>query len=85
MATNSTVGLITTLEPLPAVLRRGLVAVAFFGILSLVSSVSLFTYLTYRLCVWYHRGQLRDGANQFLLLIYNLVLAGELFLSFLTR
>jgi hypothetical protein len=65
----------TTLEPLPPVLRHGLVAVAFFGILSLISSLGLFTFLTYRLCVWYYRGQLRDGANQFLLLIYNLVLA----------
>ena len=82
MATNSTVGLTTTLSPLPDILRHGLVAVAFFGILSLISSVALFTFLTYRLCVWYHRGQLRDGANQFLLLIYNLVLAGQFSFSF---
>lgn len=75
MDDTSSVGLNTTLDPLPPVLRHGLVAVAFFGILSLVSSVGLFTFLTYRLCVWYHRGQLRDGANQFLILIYNLVLA----------
>ncbi|ETI22072.1 hypothetical protein G647_06143 [Cladophialophora carrionii CBS 160.54] len=75
MVANSSVSLDTTLDPLPPVLRHGLVAVAFFGILSLVSSVALLTFLTYRLCVWYHRGQLRDGANQFLLLIYNLVLA----------
>ncbi|KIX04906.1 uncharacterized protein Z518_05777 [Rhinocladiella mackenziei CBS 650.93] len=63
-----------TLDPLPPVLRRGLVAVAFCGILSLVSSLALFTFLTYRLCVWYYRGHLRNGANQFLILIYNLVL-----------
>lgn len=75
MAVDSTVGLHTTLEPLPPVLRHGLVAVAFFGILSLISSLTLFLFLTYRLCVWYHRSELRDGANQFLLLIYNLTLA----------
>ncbi|KIW31510.1 uncharacterized protein PV07_03155 [Cladophialophora immunda] len=75
MAASSSVSLNTTLDPLPSVLRHGLVAVAFFGLLSLISSVALFTFLTYRLCVWYHRGQLKDGANQFLLLIYNLVLA----------
>ncbi len=77
MVANSTesVLLSTTLEPLPPVLRRGLIAVATLGLLSLISSIGLFTFLTYRLCVWYHRGQLRDGANQFLLLIYNLVLA----------
>ena len=72
---NSTVGLNTTLDPLPPVLRHGLIAVAFFGLLSLISGVALFTFLTYRLAVWYQRGLLRDGANQFLLLIYNLVLA----------
>ena len=65
----------TTLDPLPPVLRHGLIAVAFFGILSLICSVSLFTFLTYRLCVWHHKGLLKDGANQFLLLIYNLIFA----------
>jgi hypothetical protein len=75
MVGNSTVSLHTTLDPLPPVLRHGLVAVAFCGLLSLVSSVALFTWLTYRLCVFYQKGQLRDGLNQFLLLIYNLVLA----------
>jgi hypothetical protein len=75
MGANSTIGLTTTLDPLPPVLRHGLIAVAFFGLLSLTSCVALFTFLTYRLTVWYHHGKLRDGANQFLLLIYNLVLA----------
>ncbi|EXJ77619.1 hypothetical protein A1O3_09847 [Capronia epimyces CBS 606.96] len=65
----------STLDPLPDILRHGLVAVAFFGILSLVATSILFTYLTYRLCSWYFTGQLRNGANQFFLLIYNLVLA----------
>jgi hypothetical protein len=63
------------LDPLPAVLQRGLVAVAFFGILSLLSSTGLFLFLSYKLCRWYYKGQLANGANQFLLLIYNLLLA----------
>jgi hypothetical protein len=75
MVANSTVGLTTTLDPLPPVLRHGLIAVAFFGLLSLISCVALFTFLTYRLAVWWQRGVLRDGANQFLILVYNLVLA----------
>lgn len=77
MVTNSTESVLqtTTLEPLPPVLRHGLIAVATLGILSLISSVGLFTFLTYRLCAWYYKGHLRNGANQFLLLIYNLVLA----------
>lgn len=64
-----------TLDPLPDVLHQGLAAVAFFGSLSLLSSLGLFVYLTFRLISWYVRGQLKDGANQFLLLIYNLLLA----------
>ena len=75
MTSNSSVSLSTTLDPLPPVLQRGLVAVAFFGIFSLVTSLGLFTFLTYRLCVWKVKGQLQDGPNQFLILIYNLVLA----------
>ena len=63
------------LDPLPAVLKRGLVAVAFFGVLSLVASTGLFCYLSYKLCRWYYKGHLSNGANQFLLLIYNLLLA----------
>lgn len=65
----------TTLDPLPSVLQKGLVAVAFFGILSLVASSGLFFFLSYKLCRWYYKGHLANGANQFLLLIYNLLLA----------
>lgn len=65
----------TTLDPLPPDLRQGLVAVAFFGILSLAASSGLFFYLSYKLCRWYYKGHLSNGANQFLLLIYNLLLA----------
>lgn len=75
MSNDASVSLSTTLDPLPQVLQRGLVAVAFFGILSLVTSLGLFIFLSFRLCVWRFRGQLKDGANQFLILIYNLVLA----------
>ena len=64
-----------TLDGLPSVLHRGLIAVAFCGILSLVTSTTLFVYLTYRLSTWYFRGQLSQGPNQLLLLIYNLLLA----------
>lgn len=75
MATVRSEALTTSLSPLPDVLRRGLVAVSFFGILSLVSSSCLFIFLTYKLTRWYWKGQLRNGANQFLILIYNLLLA----------
>lgn len=65
----------TTLDPLSPVLQRGLTAVAVFGILSLVASTGLFLFLSYKLCRWYYKGHLANGANQFLLLIYNLLLA----------
>ena len=64
-----------TLDGLPTVLYRGLIALSFFGVLSLVTSTTLFVYLTYRLSAWYFRGQLSQGPNQLLLLIYNLLLA----------
>lgn len=64
-----------TLDGLPPVLHRGLIAVTLFAILSLVTSTPLFVYLTYRLSTWYFRGQLSQGPNQLLLLIYNLLLA----------
>ena len=64
-----------TLSPLPSDLRHGLFAVSFFGYLSFISSITLFVYLTYRMARWRASGQPMKNYNQFLLLIYNLVLA----------
>lgn len=75
MGTSQSVSLPTTLDPLPPSLRQGLSAVAFFGLLSLTSSTILFLFLTYRLLSWYRKGQIKNGANQFFVLIYNLLLA----------
>lgn len=75
MGASQSVGLSDTLDPLPSILFRGLIAVSFFGLLSLVTTSSLFLYLTYRLYTWYMQCQLRHGANQFFILVYNLVLA----------
>jgi hypothetical protein len=63
------------LNPLPPVLKHRLVAVSFFGFLSFLSSTSLFLYLTCKLVRWRLNGQARHGYNQFLILIFNLVLA----------
>lgn len=65
----------STLDPLPESLRRGLHAVALFGFLSLTTTVVLFLFLTYRLVKWYRGSQLINGANQFFILIYNLVIS----------
>ena len=73
--TKSSVLSTDTLSPLPPVLQRGLVAVAFCGLLSLLTTGSLFAYLTFRFGCWYWKGQLSQGANQFVVLIYNLLFA----------
>ena len=65
----------STLDPLPPVLKRGLIAVSFLGFLSFVSSSSLLFYLTHKLIRWQLHGQASKGYNQFLLLIYNLLIA----------
>lgn len=64
-----------TLDSLPTQLRHGLPIVAICGLLSLTTTLILFSCLTYRLLTWYHRGQIRNGANQFFILVYNLVIA----------
>ena len=74
MGATQSVSLSTTLDPLPTILQRGLPAVAFFGILSLVTSSGLFLFLTARLIQWYRKGQLHN-CNQFWVLLYNLLLA----------
>lgn len=75
MAKDPIVYGIHSLSPLPPVLRHGLTAVSFFGYLSFISSTVLFIFLSYKLISWRIRGQARKGYNQFVLLIYNLVLA----------
>lgn len=64
-----------TLSPLPDVLSHGLVAVSSFGLLSFFCSTSLFAYLTWRLVSWRSKSGSKGPLNQFLLLIYNLLLA----------
>jgi uncharacterized protein YggT (Ycf19 family) len=64
-----------TLAPLPPVLSQGLVAVSTFGFLSFFLSTSLFLFLTYRLISWRRKSGSQAPTNQFLVLIYNLVLA----------
>jgi hypothetical protein len=64
-----------TLSPLPEVLSRGLIAVSTFGFLSFFCSTTLFLYLTWRLVSWRRQAGFSQPTNQFLLLIYNLLLA----------
>jgi hypothetical protein len=61
-----------SLSPLPKDLRSGLVAVTVFGFFSFFASVTLFLILTWRICKWFQKSK---TTNQFVILIYNLVLA----------
>ncbi|EME44793.1 hypothetical protein DOTSEDRAFT_111938, partial [Dothistroma septosporum NZE10] len=62
-----------TVTPLPEVLRRGLVALTFFGLLSLTLASALFVHLVYRLITWKRTNHGR--INQYVALLLNLVLA----------
>ena len=75
MGASQSVSLSSTLDPLPPILQHGLPAIASFGLLSLASTTCLWLLPTYRLISWYCKGQLHCGANQFFILIYNLLLA----------
>lgn len=65
----------SSLSPLPEVLSRGLIAVSTLGLLSFICSSSLFLFLTWRLISWRSKAGFSQPTNQFLLLIYNLLLA----------
>ena len=60
-------------------LHRGLIAVAFFGFLSFLTSVALFVRLAWRLITWSrkNKNEFSGGAriNQFTILLFNLVFA----------
>lgn len=64
-----------TLSPLPSTLQTGLVFVSTFGLLSFLCSTALFFYLSWRLISWRWKAGILQPTNQFLLLIYNLLLA----------
>ena len=65
----------TTLTPLSdhGTLQRGLIAVTVLGFLSFIASITLFLRLAYKLITWTRKTKSRT--NQFLILIFNLVLA----------
>ncbi|EDN06716.1 conserved hypothetical protein [Histoplasma mississippiense (nom. inval.)] len=63
------------IDPLPVEHRRGLIGVAITSILSTISTGVLFIVFTYRLIYWRKYYPTYLGYNQFLILIYNLLLA----------
>ncbi|KAK2746845.1 hypothetical protein FQN57_002887 [Myotisia sp. PD_48] len=63
------------ISPLPPAHRNGLIAVGVASLLSAITTVGLFIFITYRLIFWrkYHTTYI--GYNQYIILIYNLLLA----------
>ncbi|KAJ5096999.1 Glucose receptor Git3 N-terminal [Penicillium angulare] len=63
------------IDPLPEVQRKGLIAVAIMAFLSFVATGTLLLFITYRLIFWRGSYTRYIGYNQYIILIYNLVLA----------
>ena len=63
------------IDPLPLTQRRGLIAVSVMAFLSFLASASLLSFITFRLVFWKSYFRSYIGYNQYIILIYNLVLA----------
>lgn len=63
------------IDPLPPNHRKGLIAVAVMAILSFLTSLALISFITYRMLFWRSSYARYIGYNQYIVLIYNLVLA----------
>ncbi|KAJ5563240.1 Glucose receptor Git3 N-terminal [Penicillium sp. DV-2018c] len=63
------------IDPLPANHRRGLIAISVMALLSLIATSVLLIFITYRLIFWRGSYTRYIGYNQYIILIYNLVLA----------
>ncbi|KOS46827.1 hypothetical protein ACN38_g2234 [Penicillium nordicum] len=63
------------IDPLPDWHRRGLIAIAVMAFLSLIATSILLGFITYRLFFWRGSYTRYIGYNQYIILIYNLVLA----------
>ncbi|KAL3463104.1 G protein-coupled glucose receptor regulating Gpa2-domain-containing protein [Aspergillus heterothallicus] len=64
-----------SIDPLPHDHRRGLVAVFVMAILSTIATLILIGFITYRLIFWRSNYARYIGYNQYIILIYNLVIA----------
>ena len=64
-----------SLDPLPPVYREGLIPVTIFAMMSLISVTALLIFITHRLVSWRKHYREYVGYNQYVILIYNLLLA----------
>lgn len=64
-----------SLDPLPAVLSKGLIGVGLLATLSVVSSFILICFIVYRIFAWRWHYHTFIGYNQYVILVLNLLLA----------
>jgi hypothetical protein len=65
----------TSLDSLPPVYRAGLISITVFALMSLLSVSILLGFITHRLISWRRHYKEYVGYNQYVILIYNLLLA----------
>jgi hypothetical protein len=65
----------SNIDPLPTYHRHGLIAVSTFALLSAVATLGMFIFMTVRLVFWRRFGNVYPGYNQYIILIYNLLIA----------
>ncbi|KAJ5915569.1 hypothetical protein N7466_011502 [Penicillium verhagenii] len=63
------------IDPLPSIQRKGLIAITVMAFMSFLATGSLLAFITYRLIFWRGSYTRYIGYNQYIILIYNLVLA----------
>lgn len=63
------------IDPLPDKHRRGLIAICVISFLSVVATTTLLGFITFRLIFWRRYYKRYMGYNQYIILIYNLLLA----------
>ncbi|EAL86992.2 hypothetical protein LV164_003185 [Aspergillus fumigatus] len=68
-------GITYDIDPLPVAQHKGLIAVAVMATLSFIATLALICFITYRLVFWRSNYQRYIGYNQYIILIYNLVIA----------
>lgn len=64
-----------SLDPLTPIFRQGLIPIALCAMLSLISVTALLLFITHRLISWRKHYKEYVGYNQYIILIYNLLLA----------
>lgn len=62
-------------DPMPTLQKHGLTAVVVVAALSVIATTSLFAFLSYRFIFWRAKYSRYIGYNQYVVLIYNLILA----------